>query len=111
MFKEASDQVDRSTRGARMMKSLFVGFLSLIAIGWCVAEPYSHWARLASIVLSIATIVTVLTVTRGQVRLLAATVIFVALVFAWIFRYEDYHGVDHRNRITGAWCAAASSCW
>lgn len=94
-----------------MRKSISVGFLSLIAIGWCLAEPHSDWARLAAIVLSMATIVTVLTSTRGHVRLLAATVIFVALVFVWIFRYAEYNHIDHRNRITGAWCAAASSCW
>ena len=90
---------------------LFAGVLFLIAIGWCVAEPLSPWAHLAAIVCGMATVAAVLTLTRGSVRLLAAAVIFVALVVAWTFRYEEYNGVDHRNRITGSWCPAVSSCW
>jgi Flp pilus assembly protein TadB len=93
------------------MKSLVAGASLLVAFGWRLADPSSPWARLATIVCGMATIAAVLTSARGSVKLLAAAVILVALVFVWIFRYEEYNGVDHRNRITGTWCAAASSCW
>jgi hypothetical protein len=103
--------IDGSARGARMKRRLFAGVLFLIAIGWCVAEPLSPWAHLVAIVCGMATIAAVLTSTRGLLRLLPAAVIFAVLVVAWTFRYEEYNGVDHRNRITGTWCAAARSCW
>jgi hypothetical protein len=96
---------------SRTMRVFAVGALLLMAIGWCVTEPLSPWAHLAAIVCGMATIAAVLTSTRGLPRLLAAAFILVILVFVWIFRYEEYNGIDHRNRITGMWCAAASSCW
>jgi hypothetical protein len=102
---------DGSDRGARMKRRLFAGVLFVIAIGWCVAEPLSRGAHLVAIVCGMATIAAVLTSSRGLLRFFATAIMFVVLVVAWTFRYEEYNGVDHRNRITGSWCAAARGCW
>jgi hypothetical protein len=47
-------------------------------------------------------------------RLILTTAIaFVALIGAWMFRYENfgYANNSHRNRFTGAVCAVAEGCW
>lgn len=43
---------------------------------------------------------------------LAGAIIFSALLFAWMFRYETVgNGLWHRNRLTGTMCAVYESCW
>jgi hypothetical protein len=47
----------------------------------------------------------------GQ-KALAAAIVFAVVVMVWIFRYEEITGTaSHRNRITGAVCHVAESCW
>lgn len=46
-------------------------------------------------------------------KLLAAAVVFAAVLMGWLFKYETYGPYDamHRNRITGATCPVQMSCW
>jgi hypothetical protein len=42
---------------------------------------------------------------------LAAAIIFATLIGAWMFRYETYREILHRNRFTGAVCRVTVECW
>ena len=45
-------------------------------------------------------------------KLLASVIAAVALLAAWMFRYEPVGvGMEHRNRFTGAVCYAGEECW
>jgi hypothetical protein len=46
-------------------------------------------------------------------RKVVAALVLVAIVVAWMFRFETfgYQGLMHRNRITGAICAIDRECW
>jgi hypothetical protein len=43
--------------------------------------------------------------------LLAAAIVFAALLGAWMFRYDNYASGVHKNRFTGAVCFIADECW
>jgi hypothetical protein len=49
---------------------------------------------------------------RDGQKLLAAAIVFAVVVLAWMFRYAEVEGgVYHQNRLTGAICHRALSCW
>lgn len=44
-------------------------------------------------------------------RALAAVILVAAVVGAWMFRFETFNVILHRNRVTGAICHISQECW